>query len=126
VYELLGICLVLTSLLAVNSLASLLVSAVWRVGESRLTNLSAHTRAEILFALRALPPALALLCAAILIVPAYVAYEPRVTHEIVGPKLATLALLSAMGLLFALGRACRSSLATRSLLARMVPSFATD
>jgi len=116
VYELLGICLVLTALLAVNSLASLLVTAVWRLGEYRLRNLSAHTRAEVLFALRALPSALALICAGILIVPAYLAYEPRVTHEIVSTKLALLALLSATGLVFALWRACRSWLATRSLL----------
>jgi len=116
VYELLGICLVLTALLAVNSLASLLVTAVWRLGEYRLTKLSAHARAEVLFALRALPSALALICAGILILPAYLAYEPRVTHEIVSTKLAMLALLSATGLVFALWRACRSWLATRSLL----------
>lgn len=115
-YELLGICLVLTALLAVNSLASLFFTAVWRLCEKRLTNLSAHARAEILFALRALPPTLALICAGILIVPAYVAYEPRVTHEIVSTKLATLALLSAAGVVFALWRAYRSWFATRSLL----------
>lgn len=115
-YELLGISLVLTALLAVNSLASLFFTAIWRLCENRLTKLSAHTRSEILFALRALPPALALICAGILIVPAYVAYEPRVTNEIVSTKLATLALLSATGLVFALWRACRSWLATRSLL----------
>lgn len=115
-YELLGICLVLTALLAVNSLASLLFSAIWRLCEGRLTNLCAHTRAEVLFALRALPPVLALLCAGMLVIPAYLAYEPRVTSEIVSTKLGTLALLSAAGVVFALWRACRSWSATRSLL----------
>lgn len=115
-YELLGICLVLTALLAVNSLASLLFTAIWRLCEKRLTALSAHTRAEILFALRALPSALALICAGILVIPAYIAYEPRVTDEIVSTKLAALALLSATGVMFALWRAYRSWFATRSLL----------
>lgn len=115
-YELLGICLVLTALLAVNSLASLLLTAIWRLGERRLASLSAHARAEILFGMRTLPPALALICAAILIIPAYVAYEPHVTSEVVSAKLATLAVLSAAGLVFALWRAYRSWSATRSLL----------
>lgn len=115
-YELLGICLVLTALLAVNSLASLFFTAIWRLSEKRLTNLSQNARAEILFALRALPPALALVCAGILITPAYVAYEPRITTEIVSTKLAALALLSAAGVVFALWRAYRSWFATRSLL----------
>ncbi len=115
-YELLGICLVLTALLAINSLASLLLTAIWRLSEKRLTTLSAHTRAETLFALRALPAALALVCAGMLVVPAYVAYEPRVTDEIVSTKLAILALLSATGVVFALWRVYRSWFATRSLL----------
>lgn len=115
-YELLGICLVLTALLAVNSLASLLFTAIWRLGQGWLTNLSAHARAEILFALRALPPALALVFAGSLIIPAYIVYEPHVTSEIVSTRLGTLALLSAAGLAFALWRAYRSWYATRSLL----------
>lgn len=115
-YELLGICLVLTALLAVNSLASLLLTAIWRLGERWLVNLSAHARAEILFALRALPPALALIFAGMLVIPAYIAYEPHVTPEIVSPKLGALALLSAAGVAFASWRAYRSWHATRSLI----------
>lgn len=115
-YELLGICLVLIALLAVNSLASLLITAAWRLCVKRLPNLSAHARAEILFALRVLPAVLALICAGLLIIPAYIAYEPRVTHEIVSTKLATLALLSATGVVFAFWRFYRSWFATRSLL----------
>lgn len=115
-YELLGICLVLTALLVVNSLASWFFAAIWRLCQGRLTNLSAHTRAEILFGMRALPPALALICAGMLVIPAYVAYEPHVTSEIVSTKLGMLALFSAAGLVFALWRAYRSWSATRSLL----------
>jgi Zn-dependent protease with chaperone function len=116
VYELLGICLVLTALLAVNSLASLFFTAIWRLGERWLVSLSAHARAEILFALRALPPVLALIFAGILVIPAYIAYEPHVTAEIVSTKLGGLALLSAAGVAFASWRAYRSWDATRSLL----------
>ena len=115
-YELLGICLVLTALLAVNSLASLFFTAIWRVGEGWLVNLSAHARAELLFALRVLPPVLALIFAGMLVIPAYIAYEPHITSEIVSRKLGALALLSAAGVAFASWRAYRSWYATRSLL----------
>ena len=115
-YELLGICLVLTALLAVNSLASLILTAVCRVSRKRLTKFSAHTRAEILFGMRVIPPALSLICVGMLVIPAYIAYEPYSTSEIVSTKLATLALLSAAGLVFALWRTYRSWFATRTLL----------
>lgn len=115
-YELLGICLVLTALLAVNSLTSLVCSAVWRLGERRLRNISAHARADFLFGMRAIPPAVALMCAGMLVIPAYVAYEPPVTSETVSGKLALLAIASGGGLMFAVWRALRSWLATRQLL----------
>ena len=115
-YDLLGICLVLTTLLAVNSGASLLFAALWRLCERHLNNISANTRAEILFGIRAIPPALALMCAGLLVIPAYVTYEPHVTSEIVSTKMAVLALASATGLGFALWRAFRSWFATHSLL----------
>jgi len=116
VYELLGICLVLTALLAVNSLGSLLFTTLWRTCDRPLRNLSAHSRAEILFCIRAIPSLLALIFVGLLVVPAYVGYEPYVTSEIVSTKLATLALISAAGVVFALWRAYRSWFATRSLL----------
>jgi len=116
VYELLGICLVLTALLAVNSLASLLFTAVWRLCERKLGDLSAHSRAEILFGMRILPPAVALILVSMLVLPAYIGYEPQATGEIVSTKLASLALVSAAGFIFACWRAYRSWIATRSLL----------
>lgn len=115
-YELLGICLVLTGLLAVNCLTSILLTALWRLVEGLLRTVSARGRAEILFGMRAIPPALALMCVGVLVVPAYITYEPRVTSEVVSVKLATLSLLSAGALVFALWRAYRSWAATRSLL----------
>jgi Zn-dependent protease with chaperone function len=116
VYKSLGICLILTALLAVNTLASLFMAAGWRVCEQRLRNISARARAEILFAMRVGPAALAAICVGFLLVPAYVGYEPYGTTEVVSRKLAGLALLSAAGLAFAWWRTCRSWLATRALL----------
>jgi len=117
-YQLLGICLALTALLAVNALASLAMTAGWSLVKNRLANVSARARAEILFAMRAIPPALASVCVGFLLIPAYVGYEPIATTEVVSKKLAALALLSAAGLALALWRVCRSWLATRSLLRR--------
>ena len=114
-YELLGICLVLASLLTINALASLAMAACWRLVERPLQTRSARSRAEILFAMRVGPPVLALISVALFLVPSYVAYEPYASGEVVSKKLATLAVLSAIGVGFALWRALRASFATRSL-----------
>jgi len=116
VYQLLGICLALTALLAVNALASLGMAAAWKILKARGSNFSARARAEILFAMRALPPATALLCVGFFLIPAYVNYEPIASGEVVSKKLAALAFLSAAGLGLACWRICRSWLATRALL----------
>lgn len=114
-YELLGICLVLASLFAINALASVVAVACWSFIERPLRNRSAHTRAEILFAMRVGPSALAFISVALVLVPSYVVYEPHASGEVVSKKLATLAILSAIGVGFALSRALRSWSATRSL-----------
>lgn len=115
-YELLAICLVLAALLTINALASLAAAACWWFFEPALRNCSARTRAEILFALRISPPAMALISVGLLLVPSYVGYEPYSTSEVVSKKLAALAFVSAAGGAFALWRALRSWLATHSLL----------
>jgi Zn-dependent protease with chaperone function len=116
VYELLGICLVLAALLTINALASLLAAACWRLFEWPLRNRPARTRAEILFALRVSPPVVALISVGLFLIPSYVSYEPYSTPEVVSPKLALLAIVSAVGVAFALWRGFRSWAATRSLL----------
>jgi Zn-dependent protease with chaperone function len=114
-YELLGICLALATFLAVNALASAAASLTWRLA-TRFTRLSsARTRAEILFALRIAPPALALIFVGLVFVPAYVSYEPRTTSEVVSNKLAGFAILSAFGVVLAIFRWGRAYLATRAL-----------
>jgi len=116
VYELLGISLGLASLLTINALASVVAVACWRFLEAPLRTRSAGARAEFLFILRVGPPALALLSVTLFLVPSYVGYEPYTTSEIVSKKLATLAIISAVGVMLALWRALRSWFATRTLL----------
>ncbi len=115
-YELLGICLVLAGLLTINAFASLVAVACWRLFERRLQNRSARTRAEILFAMRVSPPALALTSVGLFLIPSYIGYEPYSTAEVVSPKLAALAIVSAAGVALALWRGFRSWFATHSLL----------
>src|ERR1700738_2128023 len=114
-YELLGISLVLASLLTINALASVATAACWRFIERPLRARSARTRAEILFAMRVGPPALAFISVALFLVPSYVFYEPYASGEVVSKKLAALAILSAMGVGVAVWRALRSWCATRSM-----------
>lgn len=115
-YELLGICLVLAALLTINAIASTVAAACAPLLRPALLRRSARTRAEILFALRVGPMALALLSVTLFLVPSYLGYEPYKTSEIVSKKLAALSILSALGITLALWRAVRSWLATRSLL----------
>lgn len=115
-YELLGICLALASLLSINALASLALTAGASLLRRPLRAHSARARAQIFFALRVGPAVLALLTVALFLVPSYVGYEPYGTTETVSKKLAVLAILSALGVTFALSRALRSWFATRRLL----------
>jgi Zn-dependent protease with chaperone function len=116
-YELLGISLILAAWLAFNTLASLGGSCLWRVIHGWARRWPASVCANVLFALRIVPPAATLLCIATLLIPAYLIHEPRQTEEIIGPELATLAFLSAAGVLLAFCRGWKAWLATRRLLA---------
>ena len=114
-YELLGISLVLATLLTINTFASLVTVAGWRLLQGTVRTFSARTRAEILFALRIGPPLLALISVALFLVPSYLGYEPHSTGEVVSKKLGALAIISAAGVTFALWRALRSWFATHLL-----------
>ena len=115
-YESLGISLALAALLTINAVASLAASGLWRLLERPMRRCSARTRAEVLFAMRVGPPAVAVISVASLLIPSYLAYEPYSTNEFVSRKLGALAILSAIGVALALSRGFRSWLATRSLL----------
>lgn len=115
-YELLGISLALAALLTVNAVTSLVCAGLWGLIRSPLLRCSAGSRAEFLFALRLTPLLLSALFVTAFLVPAYLMYEPYTTNEVVSGKLATLAFLSAVGVLLAGSRTVRSWLATRRLL----------
>src|SRR5438132_7792836 len=115
-YELLGICLVLAALLTINALASLATAAVWRLLERFAPGCSPRSRVDILFAMRVGPPMLAMIAVSLFLVPSYLNYEPYSTPEVVSKKLASLALVSGLGVVFALWRCARSWWATHSLL----------
>jgi Zn-dependent protease with chaperone function len=114
-YLLLGTCLALAALLAVNAVASALAGVVWRVAAPRVARRPASARARLLFALRVAPPALAAALVLALLVPAYMLYEPTHTDERVGVKLLLLASASAAGVLLALWRVARTCASTRRL-----------
>ena len=120
-YKSLGISLALATLLTVNAVASLAAAVLWRLIERPMRRCSARARAEVLFAMRIGPPAVALISVALLI-PSYIAYEPYSTNEFVSKKLGALAILSAIGVALALSRGFRSWLATRSLLRKWLNS----
>jgi len=115
-YLLLGTCLALSALLALNAFASVLAELAWRAVAPRVAHRSAAVRARLLFALRVSPPALAAALVFALLLPAYLLYEPHDTGERVGAKLLLLAAVSAAGVLLACWRVARTWLATRRLV----------
>ncbi len=114
-FELLGLALLLAALLTFNSIASLVIAALWRFLGHRTNNWAAETRARLLFSLRTLPALMALLFVTLLLVPAYLAYEPRHSAESVSLKLGLLAILSATGLAVSLVRGIATHRATANL-----------
>lgn len=116
-YELLGICLALGALLIFNALASLIAVMLWQCIKRFTHRWSATTRANVLFAFRIFPPASAITCVLTLLIPAYIAHEPRTTTEVVSPTLAALAFLSVIGLALAIWRGFRTWYVTRRLVA---------
>ncbi|HXL81926.1 MAG TPA: M48 family metalloprotease [Pyrinomonadaceae bacterium] len=103
-FELLGICLLLATLLTFNSLATLVTAALWRLFGNVTRSWSATGRARVIFFLRTFPASVAILFVLLLIVPSYLAYEPRHGAEDVSYKLALLAFVSTIGLVLAMER----------------------
>ena len=121
-YEFLGLSLVLAGLLVVNAIASLVGVTVWRLLANRAVSWSARRRAQVVFAMRVGPPALALTTILVLIIPAYLMYEPASSGEVVSKKLGAVALLSFVGVMLALWRGLKSWHATRALLREWLAS----
>jgi Zn-dependent protease with chaperone function len=114
-FELLGLALLLAALLTFNSLASFVMAGLWRVAGRWTDRWPATSRARLLFSLRTLPAVLAFLSVALLLIPAYLLYEPRHTTETVSVKLGLLALLSAAGIGVSIYRGIATNRATAKL-----------
>jgi len=115
-YEILGACLVLASWLALLAAASLPAELLWRGLATAAGRWSGASRAQFLLLLRLAPLLLSLLCTLTLLIPAYVAHEPRDTAEAVTVSLGLLAGTALYGLGLAAWRAAGRWRATRLLL----------
>lgn len=116
-FELLGLSLLLAALLTFNSVATLVIAGLWRLAGRETDNWTAAARARLLFSLRILPAVLAFLTVSLLLVPAYLAYEPRHAAETVSFKLGLLAFLSATGIAVSIYRGIATNRATANLTA---------
>ena len=114
-FELLGFSLLLAALLTFNSIASLVIAGLWRVAGRATNGWTAAARARLLFSLRTLPALIAFLFVILLLVPSYLAYEPRHSAESVSLKLGLLAFFSAAGLAVSLVRGIATQRATAKL-----------
>lgn len=116
-YSLLGLCLAMVALLSTNVLATLLSIALWRALRHKLGRRSAAAQAQVLFYLRLLPFACALVFVCGFVIPAYLHHEPHATNEVVSLKLAFFAAFCLCGLALAVWRGLHSWVATRRLVA---------
>lgn len=121
-YFLLGISLTLAFLLIVNMAVAILASAFWRVISSHVQNINVGTRAQIIFGLRMLPVAVALVFVFAFLVPSYLLHEPISSGEVVSSKLGLIAIVSSLGVLIAFLRVIQTWWATRRLTANWLSS----
>lgn len=114
-YFFLGISLILAFLLIVNMVVAIGASALWRILSGRIEYLSVGTRAQIIFGLRVLPVAAAIVFVSAFLVPSYLLHEPASSGEVVSTKLGLIALISSLGVAVALYRVVGTWMATRRL-----------
>jgi Zn-dependent protease with chaperone function len=116
-FFLLGICILLAVMLALNSIASFASSLVWKVLEPRARRWSATSQASVLCLLRTLPVVGGITIVALLFAPAYLTHEPRENHEEITLNLAIVAFFSALGVVLAVFRGIASWRVTARLTA---------
>lgn len=116
-FFLLGICIVLAVMLALNSIASLLASFLWKVLQKRSLRWLAASQASVLCLLRTLPVVGGITIVALLFAPAYLTHEPRSNHEEITLNLGIVAFFSALGVVLAVVRGIVTWRATARLTA---------
>ena len=115
-YFLIGISMLFGCFYAVHFAASVAAACMWRLIRSRAAAWPGRRRSDLLCALRIVPLALATTFTLAFVLPAFVAFEPSVSSEAVGPKLAIIAGLAAIGLTAAFARIFASWWRTRRLV----------
>lgn len=115
-YFVIGISLLFAYLLGINLIVTLISMAIWRTLSPRSDRWRPVIRSNVVFLLRTLPVAVAVISIGLFIIPSYLLFEPYSSGETVSWKLGTVVALSAIGLLAAIGRIAVSRLRTRRLL----------
>ncbi len=118
-FAILGVSVTLATLAAVALLLSVSVAVVWRLGVIRArVPADAGAHARLLFRWRALPAVGASVAAFGLVMPAFLAFEPRVGHETPGWPLLLMAAAGGVLVLAGLTRGVLAWQATRALARR--------
>jgi Zn-dependent protease with chaperone function len=111
---LLSLCLAI--FLTANLALTLIAMIASRSARKRLATYPAVMRARVLFFLGAAPALSAFVIVAFLLVPSYLAHEPRSTLEVPGISLAILAVLSFVSIAWTISRSLNRSIAARRLV----------
>lgn len=115
-YFLIGISLLFGCFYAVHLAASFASVVAWRLLERRAAKWRARLRSDVLCTLRLMPLVLAATVSLAFVLPAFLAFEPWVSTETVGLKLAIIAVVSAAGLVAATARIFASWWRTQRLV----------
>jgi Zn-dependent protease with chaperone function len=119
-YYSLGLVLCLAVMFLLYSAALLFSIPAVALGRKALRTARPHTRASVLFCLRLAPLLVALTASLGLALPAFLAFEPHATGEVVSPAVLTLAALGGAVLAVIAFRLMRMLRATRSLEQRWI------
>jgi Zn-dependent protease with chaperone function len=111
--------LIVSAFLLLNVLLSLATTAAWRVIAKPSLNWSAKRRASFVFTLRVLPFVFSAALLLFLFIPAFALHEKENPNEFISFKLAVLACVALMCVLFAVAQLSLSLLKTRTQISRL-------
>lgn len=114
-YYLLGITIVLAVFVIANLALTLAAAFAWKLIAARTERIDPSIRGYILFALRLIPAAAALVLVLGFVAPAYVLYEPYGSGEVVSSKLLAIAAVGTCGIVLAIFRIIQTWRATSQL-----------